>query len=438
LCLAAFLLILIGTNTQAGWLFVLASMVIGALITGVFLPIFMVRGLAIERIAPTEAFAGENVPVTLVVRNLKRRTLLLLSITDPHIARTTAFIPTLGKHEEVRAVTTRHAARRGVVDGAPVVVSSSAPFGMATVRRTIPAAGRTIIYPRVVKVDWVPEIASAMKPLDASHIRARKGAGMEFVSVREYHPGDSLRHIHWPTSARVGELMVREFEQELPRRLGVYIDASADNLLASRRERRRDRGRPASELVREGDNESVLDAACAVAASLGAYAVREGHPSAFAGGGAGGAGPRGGGGGAGTGGLLHLDDPNLADAYTWLAGLQPGGGVPPVLSLPAARSLLGRLDTLVLVLPTWRTSSATALTPALLDLGGDSSVELVAVLVEANSYLEGGATGGGAAKPLSVAETDELAGVLQAAGAFVYRVRRGEDLAVCLSQPTAA
>ncbi len=399
LVVAAALLVLIGSNTQAGWLYVLASLVLGAAVAGTLLPPLMIRGIEIERRAPGEAFAGDDVPVDLIVRNTTRRTKLALSIVDPHIAETIAFLASIGPRQEVVLTTTRAAARRGVVDGEPVRLRSSAPFGVATASRRIPAPGRTVVYPRVVPVDWVPELASATKPLDAAHVRSRKGVGQDFISVREYQQGDSLRYVHWPTTARIGQLMVREFEQELPRRLGIVVDTWGD--------------------VGGNAGESTLDAACAAAASLAVHALGVGHPLAMA--------------AARDRAVDGIDEPGPAEALTWLAELRAPGGPSLGSVLPQALPVLGRLDTLVVVAPTWVPNGSTALLGHLEDLDR-AGLQTVVVLVEAHTY-------GRASRDtpmLDIESINQMTRSLAGAGIAAYRVRGEEDLAACLMQPLDA
>lgn len=50
------------------------------------------------------------------------------------------------------------------------------------------------------------------------------GESEEFVSVRDYRPGDPLRHVHWRSSARTGRLVVKEFEDEFFMRHALVLD----------------------------------------------------------------------------------------------------------------------------------------------------------------------------------------------------------------------
>ncbi|HEY5034881.1 MAG TPA: DUF58 domain-containing protein, partial [Candidatus Dormibacteraeota bacterium] len=62
------------------------------------------------------------------------------------------------------------------------------------------------------------------RELEASVSAPRSGSGMELFGVREYRPGDPLRRIHWRSSARLGELVVREYEPPGVQTVGIFCD----------------------------------------------------------------------------------------------------------------------------------------------------------------------------------------------------------------------
>ena len=68
-----------------------------------------------------------------------------------------------------------------------------------------------VVNPRLVAVDGLfSDAGSAVG--DGRRVLLRRAAGFDFHSVREYEQGESLRRVHWPTSARRGQLMVKELE----------------------------------------------------------------------------------------------------------------------------------------------------------------------------------------------------------------------------------
>ncbi len=63
-----------------------------------------------------------------------------------------------------------------------------------------------------------------VRELEAAVTAPRAGYGTEVFGVRPYQPGDPLRRIHWRTTARRGELIVREFEPPGVQNLGIFLD----------------------------------------------------------------------------------------------------------------------------------------------------------------------------------------------------------------------
>jgi uncharacterized protein (DUF58 family) len=378
LVFGSLLLFLVGTNIQSGWVFILSALLLGVAAAGAVLPFGVTRGLTISRRAPGETFVGDPVRVDLTVSNPTRRPRLSISIRDPHVAETNLFLPSLGTGASVTISTRRTAARRGVVDGGPVVLSSGAPFGVAEVRRIVPATGRTVVFPRIVPF---PDLRVSGDPSTAADDRVPygRGPGREFHGIREYQHGDSLRHVHWPSTARHGSLVVREFERERPARLTVVVDTAGDT--------------PA-----EDDAETALDRCCSVAASAVLEALRLGHGVTLV---------------AGRGGRpTVLEDVERMPALTMLAELRAPGG----MALPSVLAAVPSAPTTLVAFPTWRSNAAAVLAPAVERLVAAGS-RVVAVAIEvAVSRAE---------PALAEGEADELLAVLAAAGAEPVRIRPG-------------
>lgn len=112
---------------------------------------------------------------------------------------------------------------RGRFPLGPVTVTASDPFGTATRTRTLEERGELIVTPAVVPL---PSLGRAGVWTGAGDNRPRAFASgsAEDVTVREYRHGDPLRRVHWRSSARTGELMVRREEQPWQSRATVLLD----------------------------------------------------------------------------------------------------------------------------------------------------------------------------------------------------------------------
>jgi uncharacterized protein (DUF58 family) len=390
----AITLFTVGTSVQAGWLLVLAACLAGATVAGWVMPTRMTRGIELERRAPAEAFQGDEVRISLVVSNRSRGTRLALDLSDEHLDPARAFLRRLDPGRSAIVQTRRLASRRGVHDRSDVVVASAAPLGTAEVRRRVSVASPTVVYPALVPLERLSFLEAAPTPERAIHTVPRRGAGPDYLGIREYRVGDSMRHAHWPSTARQGALMVREFEREQTRRLAVVIDTSTDLPV---------RGGP-----------TPLDVCCSVAASV-AFAAR----------------------GAGQGVRLVAavgGDPvsvaraDPAGTLRWLAELRPGGGLSVAeLADHLGDELLG-VATLLIAMPTWAGNDTATVERAVASLAARAP-RVVAVLVEAHTFA------GTVPTPrLDPAEVEELERAVRAAGALVARVGAGDDLASALSR----
>jgi len=111
--------------------------------------------------------------------------------------------------------------RRGVVTLGPLRVGRRDPFGLARVQRTFGGVERVWVYPKLHPIAAVP--VGSSRNLDGLSEKVPHGSST-FDSLREYVMGDDLRHVHWRTSARIGELMVRERVDTSRPRIAVLID----------------------------------------------------------------------------------------------------------------------------------------------------------------------------------------------------------------------
>ncbi len=110
--------------------------------------------------------------------------------------------------------------RRGPVEMSDWWLQSGDPLGLF--KRT--QRGRdgevAVVLPRFTSLRAQPLV----RELEASVTAPRSGYGSEVFGVRPYQPGDPLRRIHWRSTARRGELIVREFEPPGVQNLGIFLD----------------------------------------------------------------------------------------------------------------------------------------------------------------------------------------------------------------------
>jgi uncharacterized protein (DUF58 family) len=115
-------------------------------------------------------------------------------------------------------------AHRGVVRVGPLTVTHRDPLGLLGVEGTHGGTARVWVHPRSHPLVAVP--VGVARSLDGRIDRVPHG-NITFDALREYVIGDELRRVHWRTTARVGELMVREYVDTSLPRLVVLLDDRA-------------------------------------------------------------------------------------------------------------------------------------------------------------------------------------------------------------------
>ncbi|MBQ1064325.1 MULTISPECIES: DUF58 domain-containing protein [Micromonospora] len=212
-----------------------------------------------RRADPDRVARGEPAAMELTVRNTGRLRAANL-VAEDRCAGALVPVPLLrlrpGRDTVVRYDVPTH--RRGVVPVGPLRVVRRDPLGLVALARGYGGTVPVWVHPRIHPLSAVP--TGAGRSLDGRTDSVPHGS-ITFDSLREYVVGDELRRVHWRTSARVGELMVREnVDTSLPR-LVVVLD-----------------NRASAHPGRVGGVAESFESACEAAASVVAAAVREDLP----------------------------------------------------------------------------------------------------------------------------------------------------------------
>src|SRR5262245_13338302 len=102
-------LFVIGTNAQAGWLFVLAALLLGTAVAGIVVPLVSPRGLTVELAAPAEARQGVETQVDLTIVNRGRGVRWGVVAHDEHLGGATIYVGTVRPGERVSVRSGRRA-----------------------------------------------------------------------------------------------------------------------------------------------------------------------------------------------------------------------------------------------------------------------------------------------------------------------------------------
>jgi uncharacterized protein (DUF58 family) len=250
---AGALLVAVGATAQAGWLFVLAAGVLGALAASALLCPRLGR-CRVRREVPATAVAGDKVLVRFEVVDESRRG-APLRIEDHHPALEPAalFCEPLGGGRSASGQHVRRVLRRGVFSGGMVRLTSAWPFGAVRAQRVLDVSSDVVVVPRTTALSDFP-LAGSGEDAETTTTPA-SGHGDEFAGVRDYRAGDDARRVHWRSTARRGHLVVREDARTPTPRVAILL-AGADH------------GEPP---------ESAFEALVTAAASIALHALGRGY-----------------------------------------------------------------------------------------------------------------------------------------------------------------
>jgi uncharacterized protein (DUF58 family) len=213
----------VATNTMAGWLYVLSGVGIALLGVATILPARSLKSLTLDRQPIHPVTAGAEVEITVTIHNPTDRVQSLFQIQDlapfrpkqPPIAAVDRIAP----RSEYQWVYRQSTEQRGVYQWEQLILRSGAPIGLFWCQRDRQASAIAYVYPQVLELSDCPLIAG-MGSSELSTNRPTASRYLELAtegvtrSLRPYRYGDSMRMIHWRTSARRGEFQVRELEIE--------------------------------------------------------------------------------------------------------------------------------------------------------------------------------------------------------------------------------
>lgn len=187
------------------------------------------RGVRFSRSVPpgTHLTAGETSGVVLELSRTRfgaSRAEVVDRLPEP---RSLKFPPPAGGSRTANLEVPLSFPRRGVYELGPAEIRISDPFGLLGFSRTFPEKTEVIVYPKTHALPGFPLRGGDM---EAGSRGSRGQRGDEFASLREYRRGDDRRHIHWKSVARTGQLFVKEFSLEAPRRHTVVLDARREGI----------------------------------------------------------------------------------------------------------------------------------------------------------------------------------------------------------------
>jgi uncharacterized protein (DUF58 family) len=221
-------------NTE---LYVLWAILAGALAASILARVFyaLERGVSAEVLAPRCVLVGEELVFGITIHNEGLHDLGAVRVSGPFLpwdgrwAASSPGVARLRRGESARVELRARFVARGEHHLDPFGVAALVPFGLTKGRSLETSGTRFLVLPRIARVVRlsIPESRSDEK--NGATLASRTGESMELLGVRPYRPGDPIRLLHARSWARTGLPIVREYQEELFRRVGVLVDVDASD-----------------------------------------------------------------------------------------------------------------------------------------------------------------------------------------------------------------
>ena len=225
---------------EVNLLLILAGMLLGPFLLNWHAVRANLRGLKIDRNLPHRICAGDVLSVDFNLTNTRRRLGGWAVVVEEQIQREavngrgnhrrqqplrpSVLFPYAPAGQSRKGVYRGRLVERGRYRFGPLRASTRFPFGLFSRTITLGQPETLIVMPRLGRLTrgWAARRKEALAGMDRR--RQQPGAEGDFYGVREWRSGDGRRLIHWRSSARLGKLVVRQFERPRSRDVAVVLD----------------------------------------------------------------------------------------------------------------------------------------------------------------------------------------------------------------------
>lgn len=229
-------------NRNQAFLWVIPALLVATLITGFTWPRWLVRSLSVSRSGPNRAEEGEVIQFRVMLENRGWLPRFMVEVID-HLPFVGLTDQASGSSQKVLGMLTYLPGRksrqfdvpvvcekRGYYRLGPVGLASSFPLGLTEARISRDEGIQNLtIYPDVFPILSLPLLGAPSQIHRGGYLLPEGAGAAEFSGLREYRRGDNPRHVHWPTTARLNELMVREYEPLASACLYLVLDQAAES-----------------------------------------------------------------------------------------------------------------------------------------------------------------------------------------------------------------
>lgn len=245
----------------------ISSLVLATVLIGYAWPRWLVRNISVQRTLAERAKEGDSVEIAIDVTNAGTFPRFMMEVVDrmPFDDRGSdgallAVVAYLAGHRSASMDVRVKADCRGRHKIGPMEVRTGFPLGLIESSIVIQdSVTELVVYPHLFPIQHLPLQANPhLQHLDDLPLPRSTGSA-EFVSLRDYQRGDHPKHIHWPSSARLKEIIVKEYANVAAASLTIVPALGKDNNAGKGRE-------------------SVAEYAIKITGSVAEYASHNGIP----------------------------------------------------------------------------------------------------------------------------------------------------------------
>jgi len=223
--------------------YLLFSAITGLLLASVILRRGLkLEGVEMDVIVPPRTAVGEEVAFTVELRNSGERDHRALRLEGPFLpwdgkwGKPPSTVSALASGKTVRVGMAARFTRRGEHYLDTFTARALVPLGLTTSPSVRSGGVRFMVVPRVAPISRLLVPTNARYQPGGVALASRTGESMELIGVRPYRPGDPVRDLHARSWARLGQPVVREYQQEYFARVGVVLDTEAGKASEERME----------------------------------------------------------------------------------------------------------------------------------------------------------------------------------------------------------
>jgi len=212
--------LLIGLKTTREFFFFFAYFLLCATVVSLFLLLltYIFVHLQLSRKMISRATEGDTLEVATQVRNISFLPVFNFVLEDsfsgaqPDQRKKSFFLSFLGIKSSVEIKYDYLCFKRGEYKMGPLVVYFFDPLNLFFFKRSFPVYSSVVVYPKIFKIEKFPPLTRSILPWFGIETARSSGDDDEFYGVREYKDGESVKKIHWISSARKNKLIVKQFQ----------------------------------------------------------------------------------------------------------------------------------------------------------------------------------------------------------------------------------